>query len=95
MKSFKDYIKTTQSDVARQFMGLYGKQKDGPLNPFDQAKYNIMKDKMSDPMIKHRIEIETEDMKKPESKRLPPTRSGSKGDGGGAGDGGSGGGNGQ
>lgn len=82
MKSFKEYIKPNNDDVARQFMDLYKKQKEGPLNPFDQAKYNIMKDKMSDPMIKHRQKID--------AKRLPPTRSGSKGGDGGGSDGGNG-----
>jgi hypothetical protein len=79
MKSFKDYIKPTEADVARQFMNLHTQKKKGPLNSFDQAKYNIMRDKMSDPMIAHRQKID--------AKRLPPTRSGSKGgDGGGGND---------
>jgi hypothetical protein len=89
MKSFKDFIKTTDSDVSRQYMQLYQKSKEGSLNPFDAAKLKIMRVKITDPMIKHRQKMDDKAGVNPERGELVPTRSGSKG-----GDGGSGNGNG-
>lgn len=91
MKSFKEYITTTNSDVARQYMNLRQKSKERPLNPFDETKLKAMKNKLTDPMITHR--------KKIDAAGLVPTRSGAKGGsasgnggGGNGGGGGSGGG---
>lgn len=84
MKTFKDYIETTDADVARQYMGLLKKSKEGPLNPFDELKLKAMRSKLEDPMITHR--------KKIDAAGLVPTRSGSKG-GNGGGSGGNGNGN--
>ena len=83
MKSFKDYIETTDADVAREYMGLHRKNKEGPLNPFDELKLKAMKSKLEDPMIKHRMKVD--------AAGLVPTRTGSKGgDGGGSGGNGNG-----
>ena len=83
MKSFKDYVKTTDTDVARQYMDLHMKKKKGPLNPFDELKLKAMKSKLEYPMIKHRKEVD--------AAGLVPTRSGSNGgDGGGSGGNGNG-----
>ena len=83
MKTFKDYIETTDADVARQYMVLRMKNKEGPLNPFDELKLKAMKSKLEDPMIIHRMKVD--------AAGLVPTRSGSKGgDGGGSGGNGNG-----
>lgn len=91
MKSFKEYIRTTDADIARQYMNLRQKSKEGPLNPFDTIKLSAMKNSLTDPMITHR--------KKIDAAGLVPTRSGAKGGsasgnggGGNGGGGGSGGG---
>lgn len=88
MKSFKEYLKGTDADVARQYMDLHLKNKKGPLNPFDEAKLKAMKNRLTDPMIAHR--------KKVDAAGRVPTRSGAKGgsasgDGGGGNGGGGGG----
>lgn len=44
MKSFKDYVKTTDADVARQYMDLHMKNKKGSLNPFDEIKLKAYKE---------------------------------------------------
>ena len=92
MKSFKDHIQTTQSDVARQYMNLLKKSKDGPLNSFDELKLKTMRDKLKeDPMITHRKKMDAKAGVNPEKGQLVPTRSGSKGgDGGGSGGNGNG-----
>ena len=86
MKSFKEYITTTNADVARQYMNLRQKSKEGPLNPFDETKLKAMKNRLTDPMITRR--------KKVDAAGLVTTRSGAKGGSASGNGGGSGGGSG-